>query len=338
MSSAPPPLFADDLKRDARWLAQALEAPAGALRFVAMSSADYRAASFLDDRLFDAPHDTREVELSTVVGAMAGLAQNCRWIFHIGHVGSTLVARLLGDLAAVLSIREPRLLRDLLAIPPAQRAALAPTVRSLYSRTGPGISATVVKATSFVSEIAGELLLPDGRALLLTARPGRYIAGILAGENSSQELTSLAATRATLLGRRTGPLPPARHLADLAAIGWACAATALEAASDARPAAILTWLDFDDFLGRIGPALRSIAAALDLPADDAAIDELAHSPLLGRYSKALEFDYSADLRERLIADASRHYEVEIDEALAMLDQLATGSPLLERALARSKEY
>ena len=46
------------------------------------------------------------------------LRSDARWIFHIGHVGSTLVSRLLGELAGVLAIREPRLLRDLALTPP----------------------------------------------------------------------------------------------------------------------------------------------------------------------------------------------------------------------------
>ena len=37
------------------------------------------------------------------------MRSDARWIFHIGHVGSTLVSRLLGELDEVLAIREPRL-------------------------------------------------------------------------------------------------------------------------------------------------------------------------------------------------------------------------------------
>ena len=44
-------------------------------------------------------------------------ASDARWIFHIGHVGSTLISRLLGELEGVLSVREPRSLRDLTFFP-----------------------------------------------------------------------------------------------------------------------------------------------------------------------------------------------------------------------------
>jgi hypothetical protein len=56
-----------------------------------------------------------------------------------------------------------------------------------------------------------------------------------------------------------------------------------------------------------------------------------------RYSKALEYEYSPDLREELIAGALHLHGGEIDAALAMLRAAAEKSPLLARALARAGE-
>src|SRR4051794_23301678 len=115
MSSAPPPaLGLDDIGRDASWLAQALDPAKGIVRFIAMDREGYRAASFLDDRMLQAPHDAQLIPWPLVEQATADeLRSDARWIFHIGHVGSTLVSRLLGELPNVLAVREPRLLRDL---------------------------------------------------------------------------------------------------------------------------------------------------------------------------------------------------------------------------------
>ena len=55
-----------------------------------------------------------------------------------------------------------------------------------------------------------------------------------------------------------------------------------------------------------------------------------------RYSKALEYDYSAGLRRELIAEATAAPR-EIDDALAMLGRAAEKSPLLARALERAGE-
>src|SRR5947208_11493398 len=85
MSSAPSP---QEIARDARWLAQALDPAAGMVRLVAMDPEAYRAASFLDDRLLQQPVDAQIVPWSLVEEAMAGaLRRDACWIFHIGHVG-----------------------------------------------------------------------------------------------------------------------------------------------------------------------------------------------------------------------------------------------------------
>ena len=96
MSSAPSP---PEIARDARWLAQALDPAAGMVRLVAMGREAYRAASFLDDRLLQQPVDAQIVPWPNVEDAMSGaLRHDARWIFHIGHVGSTLISRLLGEI------------------------------------------------------------------------------------------------------------------------------------------------------------------------------------------------------------------------------------------------
>src|SRR5947208_12445349 len=102
MSSAPTP---DEIARDARWLAQAVDPAAGMVRLVAMEREAYRAASFLDDRLLQQSVDAQIVPWPQVEEAVSGeLRHDARWIFHIGHVGSTLVSRLLGELDGVLAI------------------------------------------------------------------------------------------------------------------------------------------------------------------------------------------------------------------------------------------
>src|SRR5438067_4778505 len=165
MSSAPSP---QEIARDACWLAQALDPAAGMVRLVAMNREAYRAASFLDDRLLQMPVDAQIVPWPDVENAVAGeLRRDARWIFHIGHVGSTLLSRLLGELDGVLAVREPRLLRDLLASGEEHRGALIEPLQALYARTFGSRQTALVKATSFVSELAAELVGRDGRALLM---------------------------------------------------------------------------------------------------------------------------------------------------------------------------
>ncbi len=323
--SSPPAI--DEIARDARWLAQAMDTNAGAARLVAMTPASYAQASFLDDRLLQGPHEAHVVAWSLITQAAGQItAPDPRWIFHIGHVGSTLVARLLGELPQVLAVREPRLLRDLVEAP-----QLAPTARRMFARTFEA-QAAVVKATSFVSEIAPALIGATGSALFMTASPANYIATILSGENSVEELQALSQSRAQRMAARVPILSEIRHLADLAAMAWACEATALEAAAMDLPEASIHWLDFDRWLESLD--LGPIAEALALPASAEALTALSSSPLLMRYSKALDHEFTPSLRAEIIADCGDHYRAEIGEALAMLRQAAASSPLLAQALDR----
>ena len=333
MSSAPSAApTAHEIARDARWLAQALDPGAGAVRLVAMDRDAYRAASFLDDRMLLVPVKAVTMPWDEVAAALpADARSDARWIFHIGHVGSTLVARLLGELDGVLSVREPRILRDLAAADGIER--FVPTVRQLLSRTFAAEEVALVKATSFVSEIAARLVPPGGRALFLFARPHAYIASILAGANSLNELDALADSRARRMAGRVNGLAGTGP-AQLAAAAWACEMTALEAAAEAMPDRKILWADFDSMLGRMAAALAGLAEAFGLEAAPGRLAEVAGGPLMRRYSKALEHDYSPALRRELIEQEMRLQGRAIDAAVAMLEQAATGSPLLRRALER----
>jgi hypothetical protein len=58
---------------------------------------------------------------------------------------------------------------------------------------------------------------------------------------------------------------------------------------------------------------------------------------MGRYSKAMEYEYGASLRRELIGEAAERFASDIERALAMLTSGAQKSPLLGRALDRAKE-
>jgi len=332
MSSAP---SADEIWEDARWLAQAVDPRAGLVRLVEMKAEDYREASFLDDRMFDRPRTSHLLQWDEVANSMPSIRRaDARWIFHIGHVGSTLIARLLGELKGILSVREPRALRDLTFFPAEVRAQYTPTLRNLFSRTFAPHQAALIKATSFVSEIAPELWTPRQPAIFVYASPRNYIAGILAGENSRKELAALAESRTARLASRGIQLPPARNEAELAAGAWACEMTALEAVGELTigPRA---WTDFDRMLEDPAKWLAILAGALRIPASDTELEAIANGPLMRRYSKATEHEYSPQLRRDLLAEAGTRHRSDIESALAMLDEAAETAPLLKQALWRA---
>jgi hypothetical protein len=333
MSSAP---TAEEIASGATWLAQALDPTQGLVRLIAMDRESYRAESFLDDRLLQQTIDAQILSWPDVEAAVAGdLRTDARWIFHIGHVGSTLVSRLLGEIPGVLAIREPRLLRDLALSPSEVRAGYIAPVPKLMSRTFANDEIACVKATSFASEIAAELVPPGERALFMFAKPRNYIASILAGENSIKEMHALTASRAERLARRGIALPPPKKNAELAAAAWACEMTSLEAAAERMIDRHIAWADFDAMLQDMPGELARVAAFFGFDADAEQLTAIATGPLMRRYSKALEYEYSPSLREEVIAGAIRMHGREIDAALAMLRAAAEKSPLLARALTRA---
>jgi hypothetical protein len=263
---------------------------------------------------------------------------DARWIFHIGHVGSTLLSRLLGELDGVLAIREPRLLRDLALSPPPVREGYIAPIPKLMSRTFAEHELACVKATSWVSEIAPELVPRDERALFMYATPRNYVSSILAGENSVKELRVLANARAERMQARVlGFDNQDRSDAHLAAAAWACEMTSLEIAADRMEDRAIAWLDFDRMLADVPAALRLAADHFGFDADEITISAIAAGQLMGRYSKALEYDYSPSLRRELIAEAEQEHRADIESALAMLRSAAEESPLLARALVRAGE-
>ena len=331
MSSAPAP---QEIWRDACWLAQAVDPNAGLIRFVEMTAKDYREASFLDDRMFEKPRTSHLLTWGEVAEAMPADARNdARWIFHIGHVGSTLVARLLGELGGVLSIREPRAFRDLFFFPAEVRAKFIPTIQALFSRTFAPKQSALVKTTSAVSEIAGELLEKGQSALFLYTKPRSFISGILAGENSRTELARMSDLRRQRLASRGLQLPESRGDADAAAGAWACEMTALEAAAGGRN---VLWADFDNVLGDLDGWLAKMAGHFDLAASAEVLRAFAFGPLTRRYSTATELEYCGDLRGSLLSVAEERHRSDIDSALAMLAKAAETAPLLRKALDRAQ--
>ena len=113
--------------------------------------------------------------------------------------------------------------------------------------------------------------------------------------------------------------------------------TSLEAAAEAMADRAIAWVDFDALLGDPLSGLSSIARHFGFSASDADLTTIISGPLLRRYSKAMEYDYSPALRRELIAEADALNRTDIDSALAMLDRAGASSPLLKRALTRAGE-
>jgi hypothetical protein len=322
-----------------------LDPTADSLLLVRLDEAALTAASFLDERVLAPSAERSQVAWADAAAAMVPEARrDAQYIFHIGHVGSTLLSRLLGELPDILSLREPLLLRSLAEAMgsgrwdggEAERRIDAAT--ALLSRTFRPDQRALVKATSFTSEIADRLVGPVSRAVFLHVSPRAYVETILGGDSSRQELAVLTPSRiARLAGRCPGLVlnPQAMTEAQKAAVGWTCEMTSLaRAASLLGPERVL-WIDFDGFLARPAETLVEAAGFLSHAVPPEAAEALAAGPLMRRYSKALEYDYSPALRREVLADARRRFGRDIDQALAGLAGLGQRWPAVAGVLERS---
>lgn len=345
-----PPPMADILAASPDVFPQAIDPITDAVRFLWLSRPAFEAASFLDDRIVTPQIRSETVHFAAAGAAAdaAGLPERLGLIFHLGHVGSTLVSRLLGAHASVLSLREPGALRVLAQV----HAELCTpetlwsqedfdrrlgVILRLWSRTYDPGQLAVIKATSTVSEMAASLMTRPTRpgALFVTAAPEVHIATLLGGQNTHLEIRGYAPMRLRRLHRRLGrPLwrLPEMSPGETVAMGWACEMTALVAADDAAPNQA-RWLDFDRFLEWPEPPLLAAFAHLGREVSEAEARAILLGPDMGRYAKATEHPFDAAARRASLQESRQLYSAEIAKGLAWLDRAAAKVPEIAAARA-----
>jgi len=295
---------------------------------------DYRAASFLDQRLLT-DRIGREWMAWDALPDLGPAGPRPHHIFHIGHVGSTLASRLLAEMGDVLPLREPMLLRTLAQVaeridrpesvwsPDLYRQRLAQVSGWLGRGFGAG-QVAMVKASSVITAIANDLTGAEGRALFLYTPLARYIETILAGEASLAETLAQAPARMARLAvlfpdfpHRLWQLPPVTRVAMSWLAEMATAARTLPAADPRH-----LWVDFEAMLADPAASLTAQARHFGLAPDAARIETALAGPIMRQYSKAPEHGYSPDLRRQLQAQAAADHAPAIAEAIAWVEALA----------------
>jgi hypothetical protein len=320
---------------------------------IGLDAASYRAASFLDDRILAPATVGAWLPLEQIVAA-AKSSRNVRplhYILHTGHVGSTLLSRLLDTTGNVLPLREPLPLRTLAEasdsvgqpeslLSPAQFDALLEMFARLWGRGYPSTHSVVLKATSAAARVAPALLRrdPGARAVYLNLRAEPYLATLLAGPNSAVDLRGHGPERMrrmTLqLSASTRPLHALSH-GELAAMSWLAESLTQHAVLAQAPDQTLA-VDFDELLADLPGAMARIAAHLALQVAPGWLERLASDPALSRYSKSPDHEYSPALRAQVLAQARQEHAQEIHRGLTWLDTLARSEPVVARVLhARS---
>lgn len=299
---------------------------------IRLSEADYRTASFLDDRILAPGMAAAWVPLAGLAEAMQqGAPHPLHFIFHTGHVGSTLVSRLLGELPGILGLREPqplRILADMKDAAAPDFAVRADTFLRLWSRGFADTKAVIVKATSVTGRLAPALLAaaPDAKGIYLSLAPEPYLAAVLAAASGLSDLKLFARARwARFLPLASGaPVPETGTPGELAAIAWAVEEASRQAAL-AIPGRRILAVDFEALLDDLPKGLGKIVRHLELDAPPAAVRALAQSPVLTRYSKAPEtHTFSPDARAAMMSRARREHAREIAKGMDFLVRYGLG--------------
>jgi hypothetical protein len=337
--------LAEHLARTPAQFPLALDPGRDLISLVSLGEADYASASFLDGRILTPAARVSRVAFADVMQAVseAVLNESAYFIFHIGHVGSTLLSRLLGAHPGVFALREPELLRTLAQAwsePPPRwdRARLETALGvflKLWSRTFREDQRSVIKATSFVSELAPQILARPSqpRAIFMFVPQEVYLATILGAPNSPAEARMLAPLRLKRLNARMGTDFKLANmsLGEIVAMSWACEMTALAAAAQSGGGRV-HWLDFDRFLAAPDSRLAECFAHLGFEAPSSQVANILSGPIMSRYSKAPEYQYDSALRRDVLNQARAAQSGEIRRGLHWLEQACTAAPRLRQVL------
>lgn len=329
------------------WFPHLLDPINDRVLLVARTEQEYRDAAFLDERALRPNAPQQIVDWSALAAAVPlDARRDVQYIFHIGHVGSTLISRLLGELPQIFALREPSIVRtfdEMLAErgrhealwDPATIPARLDLLAALLSRTFRPEQRALVKATSFTSESAADLVPPGSKALLLYASPERWMETILAGDESRRTLRAMAPAHLSRLHRRTG-----EHRWNLwemgegekLAMAWAAEMTSLAQAEERLPESTTMWMNFDAFLKAPAEGLLALASYFAGELDAADAERLARHPLMSRYSKAVDHEFGPNERRALLVEARQQHAIAIKDGHQWLENAAYKIPSIARCL------
>ncbi|MEO5596065.1 MAG: hypothetical protein ABIQ97_02850 [Lysobacteraceae bacterium] len=319
----------------------------------------YRESAFLDGRAVTTGADPVSLPLSPLLQIwplVAAPRERTHFVFHIGHCGSTLVSRLLGQLPGIFSVREPPVLlqlaqmrRYMLSAPIAPVDALTqPQWRQLFdfgmtllARSWRQGDVACIKPTSHANNLIADLLgwHPQSRAVLLFIGLERYLATMLVADREAETDRALVESRLADFARISrAAAPPIAQLApgERAALVWLVEMHEFAqafAAPATTPRSLA--LDFDRFLQNPSDCLYSAAEFLtDVPPDSARVDALLSGPLMRQYSKSAGAAYDAQVRQAALNSTASARQADIASGMRWAAETARRFPVFEAASNR----
>lgn len=295
--------------------------------FVRLDGAARAAAPFLDQRALPAAPEGYWLPLDAVLEKTATFdGAQLDWIFHIGHCGSTLLARVLQAWPTLQVLREPLPLRTLAEAAVGneanQNSNLMRHLVALWSRPLPPHSRTLVKATSSCNGLVAPTLaqLPQARAVLVDMPLPSYLATVLKSEASLADVLAAAPQRRRILAgddpdaiAALAVLAPARQCA----MAWLAEQVRFRDLATGLDGERILRVDFEALLADRRQTLTAVATHLQLPLQP--LDAAMASPWWGRYSKSAGHAYGRSDRQHDLALARQRHGDAIAAAEAWLE-------------------
>lgn len=306
----------------------------------------YRSAAFLDQRL------NLDGRLQAIWAPLKQVSDDARasgrmqvpagFLFHIGHCGSTLLTRLLGEDPRLLPLREPLSLRMLAeserlagtsgaTLDRPAWEALRELLLLLLTRSYREDQRALIKPSSNCNNLMEPVLAshPGHKAVFLYLNLRSYLANVLRPQ-SRNALYVFANDRSFDLRRFMPGIPvsldglaPAR----LGALNWtASMAQLLQVRDDPRFSGRVRPVGFEDFLRDPAASLVELSTFLGMPMESAQAQRVLAGGHMQRYAKDLRFPYTPELREEDLRHSLQVHAQDIDDAQAWLTGMLERTP------------
>lgn len=346
--------FLSQAMADPSWLFREMDLHLNRAAFLPVKPEVYHHSAFLDHRLEGAAGRPAVTRLDSLVEAAADTEPRpVHWLFHPGHVGSTLLSRLLGEMDALLTLREPPPLRTLAGLWREQGDPLAQLDANAYARLEHAVwvflgrtfhsgQRALVKATSDCCNLLERALAAHAhsRVVWIDVDLETFLAGMLRNEARRQETRAFAQSRLmdlhSLLDDRTIRLFDL-DIGQMTAVSWlASQGHRLQAQASDDAGRILS-LHFHDLLERPATVFPGVLGHLGLPGDENAVSRLLASPWRRTYAKDRGAGFSAGRRMEQLAASRREHAPDIEAGLALAERLCRDHPFLEPLRSRLRD-
>lgn len=332
------------LATDPNWFPDALDASTGAIRFARIAREALAAEAFLDQRKNNSVTAWAEARIDDIA-PHAPTSPAPAFIYHSAFCGSTLLARALNAPGAVLSLKEPNILLDLVnarRVSPALQSGgrfeqIAGTILGLIARPHQEGERILVKPTNSASPLAAFTIARGMPAIFLYSDLRDFLISLLKkGEPARafirQQYNIFALDRMGL-----SQIEPRKAMSftdlQVAALVWRHQLEEFERLLLSSPAAAS--LNFAALLANPDAVLKAIARHLSLPLEAVRLDDAARGAVFQTHSKFAGEKFDASARQAETNAILSRYRTElnlIEDWIRPINLGVSMTPPLSRAL------